>query len=325
MLHRSVNFIRILSGYLLSRLFRKVYHWGNPISVSIEPTNRCNLHCPECPSGLSQLTRRKGNISFDHFTRIIDSLAKDLYYLNLYFQGEPFMHPDFFRLVKLARSKGIFVSTSTNGHFLSPGNARQTIESGLDKLIISVDGTDQASYEAYRKGGSFDQVTEGIRELVRWKKETHSAKPQIIIQFIVFKHNQDQIAEIKRLGREWGVDKVEIKTAQFYNFADGNPLMPEDERFSRYRKIKENDGKAHFRIRNKMPDHCWRMWSSCVFTWEGEVVPCCYDKDATLSMGNIDSMTFQQLWRGKLYNNFRQQILSSRKEIGICRNCDQRY
>ncbi|HSN50748.1 MAG TPA: radical SAM protein [Bacteroidales bacterium] len=324
-MHRSVNFIRILSGYLLSRLARKVYHWGNPVSVSIEPTNRCNLHCPECPSGQLQLTRSKGNISYERYVRIIDPLAKDLFYLNLYFQGEPYMHPDFFRLVKYAAGKGIFVSTSTNGHFLTPENVRQTLESGLNKLIISLDGTNQPSYEAYRKGGSFDRVAEGIRELVRQKKEQSALIPKVVIQFIVFKTNQDQIAEVKRLGREWGVDKVEIKTAQFYNFDKGNPLMPDNEKFSRYRKIKGDDGMTRFETRNNMPDHCWRIWSSCVFTWEGDVVPCCYDKDGTLSMGNIDTKSFQEIWRNRSYTSFRQQILTERKEVGICRNCDQKY
>lgn len=256
------------------------------------------------------------------YQQLLDQVSPSLYYLNLYFQGEPFLHPQFTEMVKYAKSKNINVSTSTNGHFLTPEDVQKTIESGLDRLIVSLDGTDAATYKQYRAGGDFEEVTAGIREIVRQKKSTGSENPKIILQFLILKSNQHQLFEIRKLGKDLGVDKVELKTAQFIDFAQGNPLMP-DSRYSRYYKIKPADGRSLYKIRNRMPDHCFRMWSSAVITWDGMVVPCCFDKDAQHIMGNLKTHTFNEIWKNRGYKEFRKKILNSRKSIDICTNCTE--
>ncbi len=324
MVSKFFNLIKLLSGYFVSRITHKVLHWGNPASLSIEPTNCCNLHCPECPSGMNLLTRDKGIMDLSLYQNLLDQLSPTLYYLNLYFQGEPYIHPQFTEMVRVAKSKKIFVSTSTNGHFLTPENARVTIASGLDKLIISLDGTDAESYEQYRVGGNFNKVITGIKEIVEQKKAGGSKKPEIILQFLMLKSNQHQVKQILQLGKDLGVDKVELKTAQFYEFKEGNPLMPDDSRFSRYKRIKADpEDHPRYEIRNRLPNHCFRMWSSCVVTWDGTVVPCCFDKDATYLMGNLKEQAFGKIWKNEAYRNFRKKILSSRKSIDICMNCTE--
>jgi radical SAM protein with 4Fe4S-binding SPASM domain len=253
----------------------------------------------------------------------VDELSPDLYYLNLYFQGEPYLHPRFNEMITYAKSKKIYVSTSTNGHFLTNENISRTIESGLDKLIISLDGTDDKTYQQYRIGGNFNEVLRGIAELVRQKKSSGSKTPKIILQFLVLKSNQHQLNDIRKLGKELGVDKVELKTAQFYDFRNGNVLMPE-RRYSRYIKNKNAGAdQPAFKIQNGMPDHCFRMWSSSVVTWDGKVVPCCFDKDAAHMLGNLKDNTFWGIWRNGGYKDFRKKILSSRKSLDICTNCTE--
>ena len=323
MFRKSFNLFKIVSGYTISRITRKVIHWGNPVSLSIEPTNCCNLHCPECPSGTNQMTRERGTMNLRLFQNIVDELSPDLYYLNLYFQGEPYLHPWFTEMITYAKSKKIYVSTSTNGHFLTNENISKTLESGLDKLIISLDGTDVKTYQQYRIGGNFNEVLRGIAELVRQKKSNGSKNPKIILQFLVLKSNQHQVNEIRKLGKELAVDKVELKTAQFYDFRNGNLLIPE-RRYSRYIKNKNAGAdQPSFKIRNGMPDHCFRMWSTSVVTWDGKVVPCCFDKDAAHLIGNLKDSTFLGIWRNGGYKDFRKKILSSRKSLDICTNCTE--
>lgn len=257
------------------------------------------------------------------FTRTIDQLLPDLSYLTLYFQGEPYLNPNFFGMVGYARSKKIFVTTSTNGHFLNEENARKTVESGLNTLIVSVDGTDQQVYEQYRIGGKFDTVIAGMEALVKAKRTLRAQHPRIILQFLVLKSNQHQIKEIKRLGKTLGVDKVELKSAQFYDFEQGNPLMPDIAEYSRYRAVSGNTSSPKFIPKNSLPNRCFRMWSSCVITWDLKVVPCCYDKDANHEMGDLSVHTIHEIWRGEFYNHFRKKILSNRKSIEMCRNCLQ--
>ncbi|MEK7200439.1 MAG: radical SAM protein, partial [Bacteroidota bacterium] len=171
---RLWNAAKVYSSYQLTRLTGKPVQWGYPISISFEPTTSCNLRCPECPSGLRAFTRPTGMLENNFFRQTIDTIYQDLLYLIFYFQGEPYLHPDFLTMVKYAHDKGIYTATSTNAHYLTDEKARQTVESGLDRLIISIDGTTQDVYRQYRMGGNLEKVLEGARNIVKWKKAMKS-------------------------------------------------------------------------------------------------------------------------------------------------------
>jgi radical SAM protein with 4Fe4S-binding SPASM domain len=313
------NAAKILGSYYLTRLLQRPIQWGVPFTISIEPTTACNLRCPECPSGLRSFSRPTGNLRADFFRRTIDDLYRDLYFLIFYFQGEPYINPEFLDMVKYASQKGIYTITSTNGHFLSEENARRTIESGLDRLIISVDGSTQEVYEQYRKSGNLDQVLQGARNVVKWKKQLGSKTPHLIFQFLVVRPNEHQIPEIYRLAKEIGIDEVKLKTAQIYDYAQGNSLIPVQDQYSRYRQ--QADGS--YRIKNKLLNHCWKLWHACVITWDGMVVPCCFDKDAQYRMGNLQDQSLREVWQQKPYQEFRKNILKGRDQIDICTNCTE--
>jgi radical SAM protein with 4Fe4S-binding SPASM domain len=250
---------------------------------------------------------------------VIDQLAPTLSYLTFYFQGEPYLHPDFLQMVGYASSKGIYTATSTNAHYLTPGVARETVKSGLDRLIISVDGTTQEAYESYRIGGSLKKVIEGSENIISAKRDLRSRTPHVVFQFLVVGPNEHQIPEVKRLAKDLKIDQVLFKTAQIYDHANGSPLLPKQDRYSRYRR----NADGSFSIKNKMEDHCWKMWHSCVVTWDGKVVPCCFDKDAHFVLGDLKKNTFDEIWNGDRYNEFRQSLLASRSEIEICQNCTE--
>jgi radical SAM protein with 4Fe4S-binding SPASM domain len=313
------NATKVLSSYCLSRLLQKPIQWGVPFSISIEPTTACNLRCPECPSGLRAFSRPTGNLRSDFFRKTIDELHRDLSFLIFYFQGEPYINPDFLDMVQYASQRGIYTITSTNGHFLNEENARKTIESGLDRLIISVDGSTQEVYEQYRKSGKLEVVLQGARNVVKWKKELKSKTPHLIFQFLVVRPNEHQIPEIYKLAGAIGIDEVRLKTAQIYDYAQGNPLIPNQDRYSRYRR--QADGS--YRIKNQLLNHCWKLWHACVITWDGVVVPCCFDKDAKYRMGNLQEQSLREVWQQQPYQEFRQQLLKGRDKIDICTNCTE--
>ncbi|HWY98356.1 MAG TPA: SPASM domain-containing protein [Bacteroidia bacterium] len=310
---------KVMLSYQLSRLTGTAKHRGMPFSASIEPTTSCNLRCPECPSGKREFTRDTGMLKEDFFKDLIDELAPHLAYLTFYFQGEPYLNPRFLDMVNYASGKGIYTATSTNAHYLTPENAKKTVESGLDRLIISIDGTTQETYSSYRIGGSLDKVIEGAKNIIEWKKKLKSKTPYTIFQFLVVKQNEHQIEEVKALGKKLGIDEVKLKTVQVYDYENGSDLIPKQEKYARYKKT--SSGK--YEIKNELLNHCWRSWHSCVITWDGNVVPCCFDKDAKHPMGNVRQQSFKELWQGDKYNNFRQALLRSRKEIDICQNCTE--
>lgn len=318
-LRRIGNFLLLWTSYQLSKGLGRPIHWGNPFSLSIEPTTSCNLRCPECPSGLRAFTRPTGMLKTDFFRNTIDQLQRDLTYLVFYFQGEPYLNPDFLDMVKYAADKKIYTATSTNAHYLNDENAKRTVQSGLDRLIISIDGTTQDVYQQYRVGGKLEKVLEGAQNIVRWKKELKSTTPFIIFQFLVVKPNEHQIDEVQKLGKEIGVDAVWLKTAQVYDYEnDPNQLIPTIDKYSRYKKTTTGT-----RFKGRMANHCWRLWQDPVITWDGLVAPCCFDKDATHQLGDLKATSFKEIWRSPAYQSFRQQLWKGRKNIDICANCSE--
>ena len=319
-LRRLWNAGKVLSSFYVSRIFGRPVQWGLPISISFEPTTSCNLRCPECPSGLRAFTRPTGMLKKDFFRQTIDDIHKDLLYLIFYFQGEPFLNKDFLEMVKYASLKGLYTATSTNAHYLTDEAARKTVESGLDRLIISIDGTTQEVYKQYRIGGDINKVIDGAKNIVKWKKVLNSKTPFVFFQFLVVKPNEHQLEEIKELAAEVGVDEVRFKTAQVYDYEnDPNQLIPVNEKFSRYKK--NRDGKQM--PKNRLANHCWKLWQANVITWDGLVVPCCFDKDAAHRLGNLQMQSFKEIWRNDNYKQFRKELMTSRKNIDICANCSE--
>jgi len=256
----------------------------------------------------------------DFFTATIDDLYKDLLYLIFYFQGEPYLNPEFLNMVQYAHSKGIYTATSTNAHYLTDEKARLTVESGLDRLIISIDGTTQDVYQQYRIGGNLNKVLEGAAHIIKWKKELKSKTPFVFFQFLVVKPNEHQIEEIKEIGKKIGVDQVRFKTAQVYDYEnDPNQLIPLNNKYSRYKK----DKKGKTQIKSGLQNHCWKLWHSNVITWDGLVVPCCFDKDALHRLGDLKSQSFKEIWQNEQYKHFRKTLSNSRKNIDICANCSE--
>lgn len=318
-LSKSFNALLVYSSFYWAKVSKNGVVNGLPLSITIEPTTACNLGCPECPSGLKQFTRAEGNLKTDFYKKIIDEVKQHAFYLNFYFQGEPFINPNFLEMVSYANAKKIYTATSTNAHFLTPQKAEETVKSGLSRLTISIDGTTQETYESYRKGGDLNKVLEGAKNIIEAKKKLNSKTPYVIFQFLVVQPNEHQIEDAKKLSTQMGVDEIRFKTAQVYDYKNGNPLIPTIEKYARYKK--QSDGT--YRLKNKLLNECWRMWSSCVITWDGKIVPCCFDKDAKHQLGDLKENTLKQIWLNKKYTDFRKTLLNNRAEIDICQNCTE--
>jgi radical SAM protein with 4Fe4S-binding SPASM domain len=315
---------RLQNAWKLYRSYKQSQKTGNskikglPVALSIEPTTSCNLRCPQCPSGLRAFSRPTGMLKPELVQQVLNELEDYLAYLTLYFQGEPYLNPDFLKIVRMASDKQIYSATSTNAHYLTKENAEATVKSGLNKLIISIDGVNQESYAQYRIGGKLQKVLDGTKNLMEAKKRLKSKTPHVIWQFIIFKHNQHEVPPVKKMAKEYQVDELQLKTAQVYDFETATDWIPEDENKSRYKK---EDGR--FVINNSLFNKCWKMWHSAVVTWDGKVVPCCFDKDATHQMGGLDNFSFREIWMGEAYQSFRNKLFTGRKEIDICKNCSE--
>ncbi|MGQ9798597.1 MAG: radical SAM/SPASM domain-containing protein [Ignavibacterium sp.] len=317
-LKRFYNAVKILISFTLSRIIRKPIVWGLPISFSIEPTNHCNLKCPECPSGLGALTRKLGLLKLDDYKNWIDQIKETSFYVQLFFQGEPYINKNLPEMIKYAQKNKIYVSISTNGHFINENNTDDILEAAPDKLIYSVDGLDEETYQNYRVGGTFAQVDSALRNLVKRKRELKLKKPFIEFQFIVMKQNEHLLEKVKEYCKEVGVDKLVFKTMQISSYENALKFLPTNEKYSRY--IVDNNS---FRIKAKVKNHCFALWRTSVITWDGKVVPCCFDKNADFTMGILNGKSFYEIWNSENYNKFRQSILTDRKQNKMCTNCTE--
>jgi radical SAM protein with 4Fe4S-binding SPASM domain len=316
---RVLNWFLLRSSFLISKLTKRVVHAGYPMHFSFEPTTTCNLSCPECPSGLRMFSRPSGDADLSQFESWLNQFAPHAFWVNFYFQGEPFIHPRILDMFAMASSKKLFVSTSTNGHFLSRFNTEEIVKSGLNRLIVSVDGATQESFEKYRIGGKLHVVKEGVRRLLESRAKLGSKFPEVILQCLVLSSNEREAEDIRAMGKELGVDRVVFKTAQFYQYEQGHEFMPSNLEHSRYRK--NPDGT--YRVHRSSDDGCWRMWSGCVLTWDGRIVPCCFDKDASHEIGSIAQASLKSIWKSDSMRHFRAAVLNDRSQIDICANCSE--
>ncbi|MBI4646373.1 MAG: SPASM domain-containing protein [Bacteroidia bacterium] len=314
---RFINLIKSEISYLFSLLIHRPVIFNYPWSLTIEPTTYCNLNCASCPTGTGSIARPQGEIDFGFYKKIIDETSRYIFYLMLYFQGEPYLHTGLFDMLKYARKKKIYTVLSTNGHFFSDDNIKATVKSGLNRLIISVDGTDQEAYSAYRAGGNLDKVLTDTKKLIDYRNSHKLYNPCIIMQFIVTKSNQHQIGDIKKLSKRLGTDYVSIKTAQLFDYKYGNRLIPDISSYSRYKKLPDGT----YIIKNKLKNRCKRIFTTGVITWNGDVIPCCFDKNGRFIIGNMNENNFSSIWENKNFQEFRTSLFRNRKAIDICTNC----
>lgn len=310
---RLWNYGKILISYRISLISKRPVIWSGPFSLSFETASVCNLRCPECITGAG-LTKRNNRLLSQEFVSRKTQLHKPhAFYCNLYFQGEPFLNPDIFDTIKTTVSANYYTVISTNGHFLKEDQCHKIIESGLHRIIISLDGTDTESYQSYRAGGSFEAVTRGIQRLASLKKKKGSSYPYLVIQFLVNKTNEHQLDHARTLSRNLGADELQFKSMQIYSSKGMSEFLPVKKQFRRY----DNAGGLV-----KKSISCFRLWSHMVYTSDGEAVVCCYDKEPNHPLGNREENSMD-IWRSERLQNFRERILKGIDTPEICTNCGE--
>jgi radical SAM protein with 4Fe4S-binding SPASM domain len=131
------------------------------------------------------------------------------------------------------------------------------------------------------------------------------------------KHNQHEIPRLRKTAAEWGADTVEIKTTQIYTDAQAAQYLPKLKELSRYeRRAQGWETKRRYQ-------NCRRLWFSTMIDWNGNVVPCCFDKDEVFVFGNALTQDFAAIWHGEAYNSFRKVLLTHGREYEMCRNCTE--
>ena len=314
---RFINALCCYGNYALSR-FGLVHISHAPLFISVEPASVCQLHCPECPVGNgAKATGKKvaPYMSRDVWQRVLAEVAPYAWVMQFYFQGEPLLHPDLPQMISDAHKEGLYTIVSTNAQAMTEELAEALVRAGLDRIIVSMDGLTEESYSAYRVGGQLAQCKKALRWL-REAKERLKGRMVIELQCLRLRTNEQEWKAFEQQYKALGADRLVFKTAQLYHYESGHPLMPTDNRYSRYARGK--DGRYH---RKPLRKGCWRAWSGAVVTTTGEVLPCCYDKERAFAYGNILSTPLRELYSNQQSIAFRRAAIQ--EQPTICQECNQ--
>ena len=293
------NFIRV---EIQLRFTRRVI-WGNPYEWEIDTTNICQLKCPLCHTGKGTIHRDQGVMDFDLFTKVIDQIKSSCMWLTLYSWGEPFLNRRIHEYIEYAHNKKIATIISSNlNKPLTSEMAEQVIKSGLDVMIVSLDGVTQDVYEVYRVNGYLNHVLANLHILDDKKRELGSKTPYIEWQFIVMKQNEHQLDEAKVLASELGVDSLVFKKVDFPHGEDDQAEAarwlprehPEYLRNDPFHKPYSENGRV-----------CWRLWRSAVGNWDGGLAPCCYLTDKAQDFGDLNQSSVKEVWNNTKYTTAR--------------------
>lgn len=338
--NRIINQLRCGWSFALS-LFGVVRVRHLPTFVSVEPANFCQLRCPECPVGIasrlsphsptanSQSPIANRLMTMEIFHRILDNVKEHAHTMQFYFQGEPLLNKQLPEMIAAAHKAGIYTIVSTNAQSLNQDMANALVHSGLNRIIVSIDGFSEESYQTYRVGGSLQKALDALRCLANAKR-LYKSHIRIESQTLRLKTNEHEWEWIKKNYKKLGATHLVFKTAQLYNFEHGHPLMPTDERYSRYRKTA--DGRYVHKSSHLSPlalsphrliasQPCLRLWSGCVITTSGDVLPCCYDKDHRHNLGNITTHSLSEIFHSHKANTLRKHILKGNLPE-MCKNCN---
>ncbi len=317
---RILNYLRCEVSYILSR-FSNYQFTHRPSFISIEPANYCQLRCPECPVGM----RHNTGESLEHrilsptlFAKLLAENARYMHTVIFYFQGEPLLNKELPTLIRMAKKYNLYTYLSTNLQALTPELAHILIASGIDHMVVSIDGLSEASYQAYRQGGKLSKALQGLR-LLHEEKITQDARTIIEWQCLRLRTNEHEWTKIQQQYKALGADRLTFKTAQLYDFEYGNPLMPTNDRYSRYKK----QPNGTYKLTRSPRISCHRLWSGCVMDVEGNILPCCFDKSGKYIFGNLTQHTLSEIWNSEKAISFRQKVYKERQQIDICLNCTE--
>jgi pyruvate-formate lyase-activating enzyme len=270
-----------------------------PFVLHFELTNICNLRCPYCYTGRGVYETEKGYLAFENFKRVVDEMFDKLILARLDGYGESFLHPDVFAMIRYLHHRNVVSSLSTNFNTLEPRNMDELVDSGLDYLIIALDGAEKATYERNRVGGSFDKVVENIKAVVARRQAMGSRTPYLEIQFLLFESTVAQLDQMRELAASLGVDRLLVKEARC-------------EQNAHERK------KASHKVRP-----CFWLWEVLNLNWQCDIKVCCDGLMERFSFANVLQSGVRDVWNCSALQNarklFAENTSETRTQLAGCR------
>lgn len=292
-----INFLKnrflLNRGYCMGKTLLKAY----PVEITVELTNRCNLNCIFCPH--SKMRRIQGFMDFSLFKKIIDEVARFVECVDLDLLGESTMHPNIIEMIRYCKKAGLKTTLNSNMARVNQKLAMSLIDSGLDMLVMGIDGVHKDTYEKLRRGTSFDETKQNIQGLLSLDpKDLYR-----VVQMVYIANNKDEAGQFIRQWRSSGADFVRIQPYQ----------NVEKENLQLSALPARSD-------RKRRP--CIHPWKKMAVCWDGTVVICCNDYDKFKVVGDVRNENVLDIWNGQHMQEIRKDlIIGNFRELSLCRDC----
>lgn len=298
--------------------------FDRPYLAMVETCNFCNLRCPTCTTPRGKINRAREVMKLEDYKKIIDNIKDYISVVLPWFSNEPFINPKMVEMIKYSHENNLYTVISTNAVLLDEEKAKEVLESGLDEIILCLDGMSRASYEPFREGADFDKVLGNIKNFCVLKKKTGRLKPFVEMQFILTKLNQGEVENARNFAHSLGVDRFRVKSFALSEYAYtkdeirnlSEKFLPDSTQYSakiRYEKIGDI-----LEMKNKKKK-CDLVSSNIVVLTDGRVVMCCYDLNGRYSYGNVKEKKLRSFWHEKGVKEKR--MIAQKRGYDLCRVC----
>jgi MoaA/NifB/PqqE/SkfB family radical SAM enzyme len=335
----TYNYIYYYMIYLDRNPFlTKLYYKFNkhPRFLEIEVTTRCNLKCKMCEH--TYWKEPSCDMTFKQFKSIIDQFPK-LKWIGLTGIGESFLHPDFFKMLKYVKDRGLYVEIFDNFFLLDKEKSKKLIDIGVDRIILSIDAATKETYEKIRIGANFDIVMRNVKDFLELRKERKAFFPKFEFNYVITSLNIHEAEQFIDL-----IDSFEFKdlyagktinyARMLHPFKEIENLfveVPKDLIDRLHKKAKKKGmliGWNDDVIVDKLPMWQCREWMMPFIFATGHVIPCCANNEANrrefqkeTSLGNVFEKSFNDIWYGEKYTKLKK-LLSENKIPKACSYCN---
>ena len=286
---------RKLFNFALAELHRVLGServFNMPYFLAFDPTDACQLDCPFCTGGQ---TPQPHTNSLGAFRSVIEKLGPWLIRAEIYRAGEPLIHPDILEMIRLAKSYGVEVNLSTNLMRLPENSAENLVDSGVDSILVSLDGITQETYAKYRRGGDLNIVLSNLKAVLAARKRPGSPKPRVVWQFLIFKHNQHELRDAVELAKTLGVDQIMFK---------GGYVPPEPALTEEWKTTLEDIGEFRGCSQDKT---CLWPWGGINVNADGGATLCYVDGKSYCRAEDF-GRAFRGLWNGEYFRHARRVV-----------------
>jgi radical SAM protein with 4Fe4S-binding SPASM domain len=294
-------------------------------ALQVETTSICNFRCDSCPLSLAAYDRPERHMTLERFERVLDAFPA-LEKIELQGIGEVFLNPCALEIVRAAKRRGLQVHTFSNASKIERDTARDLVASEIDVINFSMDGADEETFRALRKGGTLRRYKRCVTSVLEARAAAGSRTPTIGMMTVLSKRNVQQVPRILAIAEELGVDTLIFTKINAGPKQELERILLGAAERAWLRSLPPYRGRVQviwaftpWTKQERM--QCYWPQHMAYVTVDGDVTPCCnYYDSRELKLGNVLERSGAQIWNDEPYRAFRRRLWSGDLP-DKCRTC----